>query len=71
MLDKRNIKIRGVEYLLIGNCQDGGPIVYPNKFDEFSKTEPDESVVFAYLFPNGVIKRYGQRIGKLRDVEFI
>lgn len=71
MLEKRRIKLDGVEYLLIGNFQDGGPIVYPDKFDEFSKKEPDDSVVFAYLYRNGVIKRYGQRIGKIRDLEFI
>lgn len=71
MIEKRRIKFRDKEYILIGSIQDGGPIITPDGFDEFSKKEPPEEMVYAYLFRNGIIRRFGKRIGKLIDIEFL
>ena len=55
----RKIKFEGKEMLLIG-----GAIATQEQFENF---EPS----YAHLFPDGVIRRYGEEIGLESDIEYL
>ena len=59
-----NIKFKGRKYLLIGNLKIGGAIATKKQFENFFPS-------FAHLYANGEIKRYGDVIGKIEDLEII
>jgi hypothetical protein len=59
----RRIRFRGVEYLLVGDITDG------------SITTPDDygtgCLAYAHLFPDGLIRRFGEEIGSVTEIEVL
>ena len=51
-------------YLLIGDLKNGGAIATKEQYENFECS-------FAYLCPNGMIRRFGRTIGTRDDLKII
>lgn len=57
----RKVQFRGVEYVLVGDLEDGGPIALADDYRTGRCS-------FAHLYPDGHISRFGAAIGTRDDL---
>jgi hypothetical protein len=58
------IKFQDRQYLLDGTLEEGGPIATPKQMANFQTS-------YAYLFSDGIVKRYRKQIGTREDITII
>ena len=63
MSEYLKVKWQDRDFLLIGNKEEGGAIATEEQYYNFKDSE-------AHLFPNGIIRQYGKKVGTIDDLIF-